>query len=113
PARDRERAAVVDELLQLFANLEERQSFRRYRHRLAGSRISTAVGLVRTDRKAPESANLDALAMLERLRHGVEHAVDHELRPGLRQLPSARDRIDQLALRHVHSPALPVCPKPL
>src|SRR5262249_11797065 len=102
-ARDGERTAVVHELLQLLADLEEGETLGRNGDRLARARIAAVVRFVGTDREASEATNLNPFATLKRLRHRVEDAVDDELSSGLRQLAAARDCVDQLALRHVYS----------
>src|SRR5262245_24804689 len=98
-AGDRGRqAAVVDELLQLFADLEERQALRRNGDRRARPRVASRVGLVGTHGKAPEAADLDAFTPLKSFRHGLEDAVDDELGTRLRELAARGHGIDEFAL---------------
>jgi len=94
------RSALIDELFQLLANLEEGKPFRRDGNRISGSGISPCVGFVRTNRKASESANFDSVALLQSLRHRIKHAVDDELSTRLRKLASCGDGFDQLTLCH-------------
>src|SRR5512140_1413050 len=98
--------AVVDELFELFSDLEDGKSFRGNRHRRARPRIAAGVGLVRTDGEAAKSANLYSLAVLQGFGHRVEHAVDDELRPRLREVAAQGHRVDEFALRHVGSAGL-------
>src|SRR5688500_5685963 len=54
-ARDlRSESAVVHELFELLADLEERKTLRRDRNRPTGPRVATRVGLVGTDGEAAE-----------------------------------------------------------
>src|SRR6187397_1556107 len=57
-AGDRRVATGIDELFQLFADLEERQSLGGHRHGLPGARIPSGVRLVRPHREAAVAADL-------------------------------------------------------
>src|SRR5262249_11470074 len=99
-------AAVVDQLLEVLADLEEGEALGGHGHRLPGAGVAPVVGLVRAHREAPEAADLDALAALQGLGHGVEDAVDHQLGARLGELAASGDGVDELALGHlVRSPA--------
>src|ERR1700722_15237489 len=63
-ARDREVAAVVDELLELLADLEEREALGGHGYGGSRPRVASRVRLVRAHREAAEASNLDALAAL-------------------------------------------------
>src|SRR5690349_11635501 len=106
-AGDGEVPAGIHDFLELLADLEERKSLRGHRHRLTGSRISTAVRLVGSNREAAEASDLDAFSALQRFGHGVEQAIDYELRAGLRQVPPRSDGVDKFALRHAVLPGRP------
>src|SRR5688572_27785019 len=93
-------ATRVDELLQLLADLEEREPLGGHRNRLPSSRIATVVGLVGADAEAPIPTDFNTFPLLKRLGHGLEDAVDHELSPGLGELAASRDGFDEFALRH-------------
>ena len=64
-AGNREVTAVVDELFQLFSNLEEGQPLGRNRNRFTRARVSTVVGFVRPNREAPNTSNLDTITLLQ------------------------------------------------
>lgn len=78
-----ERKAIVDDFLQLFAYLEEGETFSWNLYRFAGARIAARVGFIRSNREAPEATDLDSVTTLEGLDHAIEHAVDDEFSAGL------------------------------
>src|SRR5262245_4054397 len=80
------RTGAVDHLLELLAHLEEGRALGGDVHRLAGLGIPAFAGLANLHLEAPEAADLDALALAERLRHRVEDRVDHDLRVLLRDV---------------------------
>src|SRR5580704_4072308 len=86
PAGDGQMPAAVDDLLQLLADLEERETLGGDVDGLARTRVAARVGLVRPDGEAAEAADLDAFAPLERLRHRIENAVHHQLRARFREV---------------------------
>src|SRR5262245_26223875 len=88
-AGDREVAAVVHELAQLLADLEEGEALGRDVDGGAGARVPPCVRLVRAHGEATVPTDFDALAAFQRLDHAVEDAVHDQLGPGLRQLLSA------------------------
>ncbi len=94
------RRLLLTSSLSSLPTLKNGSRFGRNRDGRAGARVAPRVGLVRTDREAAEPADLDAFALLEGLRHGLEDAVDHQLRTSLRQLAARGHRVDELTLGH-------------
>ena len=94
------RAAVVHALAQLLANLEESEALRADVDRLARARVAPLVLLVRADREAAEAADLDPLALAERVDHRVEHLADQKLGAAMGQLGPLGDQVDEVGLGH-------------
>src|SRR5579883_2969986 len=91
---------LVHPLLELLADLEERQPLGLHLDRVASARVAPLVRLVVSDLEAAEAPDLDALALLQRLLHRVEDAVDDQLRLALGQVQLVGDHLDQIRLGH-------------
>src|SRR6185436_18689363 len=62
-------------LTQVFAGLEVRHVFTRQRHGFAGLGITTLAWRTKMQREAPETTNLDASALRERIAHDFQHLL--------------------------------------
>src|SRR5579859_273631 len=90
---------AVDEILELFAGLKERNLFWRdfdFRARL-GIATDAAAALARAE--AAEPADLDFVALLERFDDAVEDGFDDGLGVGALELRDAFDLLDEVGLR--------------
>src|SRR5207244_1112107 len=93
-------ASFVHALLELLADLEERQALGLHGDRRAGARVAALVGAVLPDLEAAKASDLDALAPTQRLLHRVEDHVDEELCPTLGHLLYIAQHVDEIRLRH-------------
>ncbi len=91
----------IDELFQLFADFEKRQTLGGHGYRLARARIPPRVGLVGSHGEAAVATDLNAFATLQRFGHRVEHAIDDHFCSGLGQLPSGGNGLDELTFGHL------------
>src|SRR3954452_15845266 len=96
----------IDELFQLFADFEERQTLGWHRHGLPCAWIPPGVWLVRSHGEAAVAADLNAFATLQRFGHRVEDAIDDHLCSGLGQLPSGGNGLDELTFGHLLAASL-------
>src|SRR5262249_46750298 len=97
-------ARLVHALLELLADLEERQALGRDRDSLARARIAPLVGFVGANLEGAKSADFDALARAQRLLHRIEHDGDDRFRLALAELEPSGKNFDQIRFRH----ALPI-----
>src|SRR5262245_35927937 len=93
--------ALVDPLLELLADLEERRALGGNLHLGTGLRVPALAGLANLDLEAAEAADLDAVTLTQRVGHAVEDRVHDQLGVLFRDVRHARrDTLDQVTLGH-------------
>jgi hypothetical protein len=95
---------LVYALLELLADLEERQALGVYSDGIAGPWISPLIGLVAPDLEAAEASNLDPVPVLEGVLHGVKYAIDDQLRLPFGQIELSSYLLDKIRLGHTYWP---------
>src|SRR6185436_13505279 len=71
---------LVQQLLQFFPGLKERDFLGRDRNGRAGFRVASFLHATAAQPEAAESTNLRLVAPMERVADAVEHGVNHDLR---------------------------------
>src|ERR1700683_3669186 len=100
-------SAAVDALAQILARLEVRHVLAGPRHGLAGFRVPALARRREMQREAAEAADLDAIALGQRVAHDLEHLLECELHILGRQMLLLRgDDLDQFRFRHSASPPI-------
>src|ERR1700728_1259668 len=98
---DRAVGAVVDPLAQVLAGLGVRHVLTGERDRLAGLGIASLARRTEVQRETTEAADLDALALRERIAHDLEDLLQRQFDVLRRQVLLLRgDDLDQFRLRH-------------
>src|SRR5712664_1799503 len=89
----------VDEILQLLAGLEERNLFGGHFHLLPRFRVAAHAPAALPRPKAPKSANLDFLALLQRTNNALENGFDNGFRLLARQLGNPQNLFNEVGFR--------------
>jgi hypothetical protein len=91
---------LVDEFLEFLAGLEVRHLLRRDVHLVARLRVAPLARLAAAQPEAPEPAQLDLLAAVQRVDDALEDRVDDDLGVLLGEVRDARHFLDEFRLRH-------------
>src|ERR1017187_589307 len=90
--------------LQFFSRLKAHGLARRNRHFGAGARVASDAGLTRAHVKHAKSAQLDAIAVGQRLLHALKDGFHRQLSLGLSDAGSGHHFVDNVELNHERLP---------